>query len=56
MNICEVPLVPLVLQISSANIPDAERRGTDYSTPLRRKLPEVLMVKTRCVSRASLER
>lgn len=47
MNVCEVPLVPLTLQIFSANIPDAEIRGTDYSTLLRRRLPDVLKGKNK---------
>lgn len=39
-------LVLTVLQISSANLPEAgRRRGADYSTLLRRKLPEGLMGK-----------
>jgi len=48
ISLCEVALVPLVLQISSAYIPDAEGRGVDvYLTVLRKNLSKVLMGKSK---------
>lgn len=48
MSLCEVALVPLVLQISSANIPDAEGRGgDDYSILLKLLMTFSLMGKSK---------
>lgn len=51
--LCEVASVPLVLQISSANIPAAGGRVEhDFSTLLRRKSSKFLWVRARSISRA----